>query len=168
MPSLLEEVQAAFTAKAWAFERIPDQDVLQSSFEAHHTRVVVHVQTFEPIRGLHVVATSPFSFESYQLLKLSELLMRTSQELTVGNLEMRWDERQVLFRATQLFDPQSPCSHRIVHALVHAAVAEMDRLTPLLAEIQKSDRASILALDVRRLMQREDWLPPVNIPETET
>ncbi len=163
MPGLFQDVQAAFRAKQWAFEEVPGQEVLQSSFEAHHTRVVVHVQAFEPIHALHVVSTSPYPFQSHHRLKLSELLMRTSQELTVGNFEMRWDERHVLFRAPNLFDPAAPLPPRIVHALVHTAVAEMDRMTPLLAEIHQSDAAQILTLDVPRLMRREDWLPPVSI-----
>ena len=108
MPSLFKAIQAAFEAKKWAFEPIPDREVLTASFEAHHTRVVIHVQAFQAIGGLHVIATSPFEFESYHLLKLSELLMRTSQQLTVGSFEMVWEQRQVLFRATNLFDEKQP------------------------------------------------------------
>ena len=165
MPSLFKAIQAAFEAKQWAFELVPEREVLQASFEAHHTRVMVHVQAFEPIGGVHVVATSPYTFESYHLLKLSELLMRASQALTVGNFEMVWDQRQVLFRATNLFDQKQPFPPAIVQSLVHAAVAEMDRITPLLAEVHKNDPASVLLLDIPRLLQREDWLPPVSIDE---
>lgn len=163
MPSLFEAVQAAFAAKQWACERVPDREVLRASFEAHHTRVMVHVQAFAPIGGLHVVATSPFEFESYHLLKLSEALMRTSQNLTIGNFELVWDTRQALFRAANLFDEKQPFSQTILHALVHAAVAEMDRITPLLAVIHRSDPASVLTLDISRLLQREDWLPPAGM-----
>jgi hypothetical protein len=165
MPSLFKAIQAAFEANQWAFEQVPDREVLQASFEAHHTRVVVHVQAFEPIGGVHVVATSPYTFESYHLLKLSELLMRASQSLTVGNFEMVWDQRQVLFRATNLFDQKQSFPQTILQSLVHAAVAEMDRLTPLLAEVHKNDPASVLLLDITRLLLREDWLPPVSIDE---
>ncbi len=168
MPDLFKAIQASFEAKQWAFGVIPDREVLEASFEAHHTRVRVHVQAFAPIQAVHVVATSPFTFESFHLLKLSELLMRTSQTLTVGNFEMVWDQRQVLFRATNLFDETAAAfPHKIIHAMVHAAVAEMDRLTPLLAEVHKNDSASVLLLDIPRLMQREDWLPPVSIEEEE-
>ncbi len=166
MPSFLQSIQDAFDAKGWAYERVPDQDVLQLSFEAHHTRVHVHVQAFAPIHGIHVVATSPYQFESYHLFKLSELLMRTSETLTIGNFEAVWDRRQVLFRATNLFPEKQAANAAILQALVHAAVAEMDRLTPLLAEVHKQDPASVIHLDVARLLQREDWLPPVTIPES--
>lgn len=166
MPGLFKAIQDAFEAKKWGFEVIPDREVLQASFEAHHTRVTVHVQAFEPIGAVHVVATSPFAFESYHLLKLSELLMRTSATLTVGNFELVWGPRQALFRATNLFDQsQATFPQVILQSLVHTAVAEMDRITPLLAEVQKVDPSGVFLLDIPELMQREDWLPPVDIPE---
>ena len=166
MPALFKAIQEAFEAKRWGFDVVPDREVLQASFEAHHTRVPIHVQAFEPIGAVHVVATSPFTFESYHLLKLSELLMRTSETLTVGNFELVWGPRQALFRATNLFDCTQPTfPQMILHSLVHAAVAEMDRMTPLFAELQKVDPSGVFMLDIPELMQREDWLPPVNIPE---
>ncbi|MGY8687652.1 MAG: YbjN domain-containing protein, partial [Verrucomicrobiales bacterium] len=76
-----------------------------------------------------------------------------------------WDQRQVLFRATNLFDQKQSFPQTILQSLVHAAVAEMDRLTPLLAEVHKNDPASVLLLDITRLLLREDWLPPVSIDE---
>ena len=161
MSSLFKEIRASFEAKPWAYDLVSGRDVLRASFEAHHTRVILHVQAFEPIGGVHVVATSPYHFASHHLLKLAELLMRASQLLTVGNFEMVWDSRQALFRATNLFDRDQPLPHAILHAMVHAAVAEMDRITPVLAEVYKSDPVSVAVLDVPRLLQREDWLPPV-------
>ena len=162
MAGLFKAIRSAFDAKGWVYEQVAGREVLQSSFEAHHTRVPVHVQAFEPIGGVHVVATSPFEFESYHLLKASELLMRTSELLTVGNFEMLWEQRQVLFRAANLFERECQTfPDTILHSLVHAAVAEMDRITPLLAEIQKADPASVFTLDIPALMRREDWLPPV-------
>lgn len=167
MPDLFNAIQASFSAKDWAFEVVPEQNVLQLSFEAHHTRITVHAQAFPPINGLHVVATSPFQFEPHHLLPLCELLMRTSQSLTIGNFEMVWDQRQVLFRATNLFDEKmDPFPQQIVQSLVYAAVAEMDRLTPLLAEIHKCPPEALPSLDIPRLMQREDWLPPVSIEDS--
>ena len=84
----------------------------------------------------------------------------------MGNFELVWGPRQALFRATNLFDrTQTTFPQMILHSLVHAAVAEMDRMTPLFAELQKVDPSGVFMLDIPELMQREDWLPPVNIPE---
>lgn len=161
MSTLFTSVLAAFDAASWAYERVPDHDeVIQAQFEAHHTRVPIHVQVFSPIHALHVVATAPHAFESFHLMRLSELLMRSSQELTIGGFDMDWEGRRVLYRVSNLFDLEQGVSKQVVQAMVHAAIVEMDRITPLLTAIYKTDGRSVLLLDIPSLMAREDWLPP--------
>ncbi len=161
MSGIFHAVKAALDAKGVAYEAVPDREVLRAQFDAHHTRVPLHIQAFEPIGAIHVVSTALFTFEDYHLLKLSELLMRCSEALTIGNFELIWDSRQVLYRAANLFEPTQPFPDRLLHALIHAAVAEMDRLTPVLATISQSDAAALARLNVPDLLQREDWLPDV-------
>lgn len=165
MSGLLNAVRDAFAINQWSFDEVPGHEVIRAQFEAHHTRVPVHVQVFEPIHAIHVVATSPHQFEDFHLLKLSELLLRSSEQLTIGNFEMRWDEKQVLFRCANLFDEGDPFPAKLLHAMVHAAIAEMDRITPLLAEVQSKDAAGTALIHIPQLLAREDWLPP--IPEAE-
>ena len=161
MGVLFNAIQKAFDANSWAFEVVPGREVIQTSFDAHHTRIPIHVQSFEPIGCVHVVSTSSHVFEPYQRLKLSELLMRSSQIMTFGNFEFSWDQGTVLFRATNVFDMEQPFPNKVLQALVHAAIVEMDRMTPQLAEIAKASAEEMDQIDVGHLMLCEDWIPPV-------
>ncbi|WP_156346192.1 hypothetical protein [Verrucomicrobium spinosum] len=44
---------------------------------------------------------------------------------------------------------------------MHNAIAEMDRMTPYLAELCKSTAAMLPLLDLQQLLRREDLLPVV-------
>ena len=165
MGQLFNAIRKTFEASEWAYEVVEGREVVQTSFDAHHTRVPVHVQAFDPIGAVHVVATSAHVFRAFQYGKLSELLMRSSQELTLGNFEMSWDQGHVPFRASNVFDLDQSFPDKVLKALVHAAVAEMDRMTPQLAVIAQADELSVASVDVAQLMLREDWLPPVPEPE---
>jgi hypothetical protein len=49
----------------------------------------------------------------------------------------------------------------IVTSMVHCAIAELDRITPYAAIVQRT-RADLLDdLDLVRLLEREDLIPPV-------
>ena len=168
MVSLFNAIQKAFDASGWAFEVVSGREVIETSFDAHHTRIPVHVQCFEPIGCVHVVSTSSHVFQPYHRLKVAELLLRSSQIMTLGNFEYSWDQGQVLYRATNLFDMEQSFPDKVLQSMVHAAVAEMDRMTPQLAEIAKTTSVEVARIDVAHLMLREDWIPPVPEPEAET
>jgi len=90
--------------------------------------------------------------------------MRVNQELTVGNFEMDWDRGMVYFRATNVFADPAHAGEELLASLVRAAVVEMDRITPYLAVIARSDAAEIDSLDVSVLLARKDLLPDVEMP----
>jgi hypothetical protein len=69
-----------------------------------------------------------------------------------------------MFRVTNIF-PALHHDERIIATLVHASIAEMDRLTPFLGEICQTPKSELLLLMVTDLMRREDFLPPA--PEEE-
>ena len=77
--SLFEQVQAAFEAVGWAHEAVDERsgEVLRAAFEAEHTRVNLHVQVFDPIRAISVVAEAPLGSDDparrERLAELSEL-----------------------------------------------------------------------------------------------
>jgi hypothetical protein len=43
---LLESIRRAFTQRGWHCDLVPGREVVEASFEAHHTRVRVHAQAF--------------------------------------------------------------------------------------------------------------------------
>jgi len=49
----------------------------------------------------------------------------------------------------------------VVASMVHAAVAEIDRLTPFLTLLLRMDTGELARLNLRLFLQREDLLPPV-------
>lgn len=78
--------------------------------------------------------------------------MRTNLELTIGNFEMDWDSLRVYFRTTNLFGGEKP-QREILAGMLHAAVAEMDRMIGLCGELAKSRGAAITSLDIGRLIR---------------
>lgn len=162
---LFDAVKSVFVAEGWDFHQIPGREVIQSGFEAHHTRVNLHVQAFPELNAISVVAESPLAtHDPAQRERLAELVLRTNQGLTVGNFEMDWDSARVMFRVSNLF-PQATADPEIVRGLVHTTILEMDRISPLVVLIMQATGPTLAGLDLRGLMNRLDLLPG---PETPT
>lgn len=166
MSALYVATIQAFRNRGWHYREVPGrpQEVVESDFEAHHAKVPVHVQLFAEAHMASVVSRASFPFPATHRAKVAELLMRTNEQLTLGNLEMAWDEGVVMFRVTNVFPPNR-YDEAILAAMVHAAVAEMDRLTPFLGEVCQTPKGELLLLSISNLMAREDLLPPA--PEVE-
>ena len=153
-PQLFEIVQKAFESQEWEFRSVPEHRVLEVDFETTHSKVIFYAQIFEKIRAVSSVANASIKVPKSHLCAAAELLMRTNQELTVGNLEMLWDEGLVLFKHTNLFPESDPSSDTII-GLVQTALAEIDRITPFLSTLVKTP---IDQVDVRSIMSRQDLL----------
>jgi len=150
---------AAFKAQGWIYREVPGMEVIEADFEAHHTKVPLHVQVYGEAHIASVVATASIQAPKTHRLQVAELLMRTNKELNLGNFEMDWDSGIVMFRATNVFPPDRHDA-RILASLVHAAIAEVDRLTPFLGEICRTPKGELLLVKVTDLMRRTDLLPP--------
>lgn len=159
MSALYVAALEAFKTQGWHYREVAGMEVFESDFEAHHTKVPLHVQIYGEAHIASIVATATVVVPKSHRLSAAELLMRTNKELNIGNFEMDWDSGAVMFRATNIFPPHR-YDHRIIASLVHSAIAEMDRLTPFLGEICKTPKGELLLLKVADLMQREDLLPP--------
>jgi len=159
MSVLHASVLTAFKQRGWAYRSVADAEVIEADFEAHHTKVCLHVQSFGESGVLSVVADASFPVPRTHFLAVSELLMRTNKVLNLGNFELDWDEGRVMFRVSNLFQPNR-VDERIVSGLVYAAVAEMDRLTPFLSIVCRTPAGELLLLRIIELMSREDLLPP--------
>lgn len=159
MSPLYATTLQAFQERGWHYREVPDREVVEADFEAHHTKVPLHVQVFGKARMASVVARASFPVPPTHRARVAELLMRTNQQLTLGNFEMDWDGGAVLFRVTNVF-PSPQGDSGILAALVHAAVAEMDRLTPFLGELCRTPARNLPLFDLPALLRREDLLPP--------
>lgn len=157
MSALFETVKAVFSGENWAFSEVPGREVVQAGFEAHFTRVNLHVQAFPELGAISVVSESSTvsADEPARRERIAELLMRVNQTLTVGNFEMDWDTGTVLFRATNLF-PDEAGDRRIVGGMIHTTIMEIDRITPLLSHIAKAEGAALAGLDVAEMLQQAD------------
>ncbi|QQL45299.1 YbjN domain-containing protein [Sulfuriroseicoccus oceanibius] len=156
---LLQLVTSALTKAGWSFARVdnPDQEVLRMDFDAHHTRVPITIQIFGPIGAVAVVAEDNHNTPPEVREKLAELLMRTNLQLTIGAFEMNWDNLRTYFRITNVFNTAAGMDQALP-GMVSAAVAELDRMTPQIAELIKA-KDTIDQFDIGRLMRREDYLP---------
>jgi hypothetical protein len=161
MSALFDATRSAFKAQGWHCREVAGMEVLEADFEAHHTKVPLHVQVYGEPNIASVVATATVSVPKTHRLPVAELLMRTNKGLNIGNFEMDWDTGAVMFRASNVF-PADRQDERIIASLVHAAVAEMDRLTPFLGEICQTSKGELMLLKVTDLMQRQDLLPPAS------
>ncbi len=164
MSPLYDATLQAFQERGWHYRKVPDREVVEADFEAHHAKVPLHVQVFGEARMASVVARASFPFPLTHRSRVAELLMRTNQQLTLGNFEMDWDGSAVFFRATNIF-PTPEGDPGILAAMVHAAIAEMDRLTPFLGELCRTPARNLPLYDIPTLLNREDLLPPVPEPE---
>ena len=89
-----------------------------------------------------------------------ELLNRANKNLNLGSFEFDIDRQQLCFRITNMFEREKYDAD-IVTSMVHCAIAELDRITPYAAIVQRT-RADLLDdLDLVRLLEREDLIPPV-------
>ncbi|MBL9160435.1 MAG: hypothetical protein JNJ70_23335 [Verrucomicrobiales bacterium] len=156
---LFDAVKAVFNAEGWAYHAVPGRAVIQSGFEAHHTRVELHVQAFPELNALSVVSESPLALpDPARRERLAELLLRTDQTLTVGAFEMDWDAGRALFRVTNLFSSDA-VDPAIVRGLVHTTILEMDRISPLIVLLSQAEGPALAGIDLPALLSRMDLLP---------
>ena len=158
---LFSTVLTTFQSAGWSYSEVEDREVIRAGFEAHHTRVELHVQVFANLPAVSVVAESSRSTpDPIRRERLAELAMRVNQTLTVGNFEMTWEEGRLLFRVTNLF-ARPEGDGEIVAGLVHNTVGEMDRIAPFEALIHRSEGADLAGLDLASLLSRDDLLPEI-------
>jgi hypothetical protein len=154
--TLFESVKASFEVEEWAYREVAGEEVILAGFDAQHLKIELHVQVFEKIGGVSVVSESAKTTYSPALReRLAELILRTNQELTVGNFEMFWDEGRVVFRACNLF-PGGKGDPGIISGMVLATISEMDRLAPMmdtLFEAEKCAGGELAALSIPVLME---------------
>ncbi|MDF1826483.1 MAG: hypothetical protein P1U68_17695 [Verrucomicrobiales bacterium] len=163
---LYSSIKNAFDSAGWSYAEVADREVIRAGFEAHHTRVDLHVQAFEKLSTASVVSESlQETTDPAKRERLAELAMRVNQTLTVGNFEMDWDSGRLMFRLSNIF-PDASGDISIIQGLIHNTVGEMDRIAPLISLIHQSEGPALAALDVRNMMNREDLLPPVESEET--
>ena len=157
---LFETVKGVFSEEDWAFAEIEGRHVLQAGFEAHHTRVELHLQAFPELAAVSVVSESALAAgDPNRRERLAELVMRVNQLLTVGNFEMDWDRGRVIFRVTNLFSTEAG-DPKILRGLIHTTILEMDRITPAISMICRAQGPELAGLDIQELIGRSDLLPP--------
>ena len=153
-------VEEAFGKQGWHCELVEGRDVLRTGFEAHHTRIDLIAQAHPQLNALAVVSESPMPVSEAHLPVLLELLTRANKALTLGGFEYDMDRSMLVFRITNLFERER-YDPDIVSSMVHCAVAELDRITPYAAIVRSTAPDLLANLDVERLLQREDVIPPV-------
>lgn len=162
---LYSTVQGAFQSAGWNYAEVEGREVLRAGFEGHNSRIELHVQCFEPLSAVSVVAEAAGQTnDPLKRDRLAELAMRVNQTLTIGNFELEWDAGRLFFRTTNLFStPQGDPG--IIQGMVHNTVGEMDRIAPFLSMIHRAEGPELAALDFPSLLQREDLIPDVPVPE---
>ncbi len=156
----LQSVAHAFGQQGWHCEPVEGREVLEAHFEAHHTHIQLHAQVFPQLNALSIVAECPLAPESSHLAAATELLMRANKQLTLGSFEFDFDRQQLVFRITNLFDRER-FDADIVSSMVHCAIAELDRIVPLLGILLKTSADLLADLSLPLLLEREDLLPPI-------
>ena len=160
-PSIqLQSVIEAFGQQSWHCDRIEGREVIQSQFEAHHTQIQLIAQVFPELNALSVIAETPAAPPPTHQAAALELLMRANKQLTLGAFELDLDRLQLVFRITNIFERERYDAD-IVSSMVHCAIAEIDRLTPLLGTLLKTAPDLLADLSLPLLLEREDMLPPV-------
>ncbi len=153
-------VEETFGANGWHCELVDGRDVLRAGFEAHHTRVDLIAQAYPQLNALSVVTESPMALDADHRPRVLELLAHANKPLTLGGFEYDLDRAMLVFRITNLFERERFDSD-IVCSMVHCAIAELDRIIPYVAIVRDTPADLLDDLDLRRLLMREDVIPPV-------
>jgi hypothetical protein len=159
-------VEETFGQNGWHCELIEGRDVLRTGFEAHHTRVDLIAQAYPQLNALGIVSETPMEVDPDHLPAVLELLARANKPLTLGGFEYDLDRGMLVFRITNLFERERFDSD-IVSSMVHCAIAELDRIVPYVAIVRDTPADLLDDLDLRRLLMREDVIPPVPGDEEE-
>ncbi len=160
-PSLqFQSLIDAFGQNGWHHDIIEGRQVLQTQFEAHHTRIHVLAQAFPALNALAIVGETPVNVPETHLLAFLELCMRANKQLTLGGFEYDFDRNLLVFRTTNLFEKEK-YDGDIISSLVHCIIAELDRIIPLSNVLFKTPTDTLPDLSLDLLLTREDLLPPV-------
>lgn len=158
--ALFSAVQETFARMGWECRRVEGREVVEADFEVYHTRTRIHAQAFADLQAVSVVGALSHKVPDSRSGTVSEMLMRTNKELTMGNFELDHDSGTVLFRATNIFAPEH-VDGNIIASMVHTTLAEVDRLTPFLTIVLRMTTVELGALNLKTFLMREDLLPPV-------
>ena len=159
-PSLqLQSVIDAFGQQGWHCEQVEGREVVQTTFEAHHTQIDLTAQVFPQLNALATVAETPMAFDALLQPLALELLNRANKQLTLGGFEYDLDRQLLVFRLTNIFEREK-FDADIISSLVHCAIAELDRLTPLATILKRTADDRLDDLSIPLLLEREDLLPP--------
>jgi hypothetical protein len=153
-------VEEAFGQQGWHCELVEGKDVLRAVFTAHHTRIEMVIQAYPPMNALAVMGEMPLPLDEEHQPYLLELLARANKTLNLGGFEYDLDRQRLVFRITNLFDKERYDAD-IISSMVHCAVAEMDRIAPYATTVVRTPEDLLDDLDLKRLLQREDFIPPV-------
>lgn len=159
-------VEEAFGQNGWHCEHVEGRDVLRAGFDAHHTRIDMIAQAFPQLNALVIVSESPLVLDDEHRPVVLELLARANKPLTLGNFEYDLDREFLVFRVTNLFEREK-FDADIISSMVHCAIAELDRITPYAAIVRGTPADLLDDLDLARLLEREDVIPPVPGEEEE-
>lgn len=153
-------VERVFGTHGWHCERLDGRDVIRAQFSAHHGKILLHAQSYTPINALSIVGESPLPLTRTHQPYVLELLMRANMQLNLGAFEYDLDRKQLAFRITNIFEREQYDAD-IVTSMVHCAIAEMDRMLPFAAMVQRNPVDTLADLNLTLLLQREDLLPVV-------
>lgn len=154
-PNLYTKIKEAFELENWEFREIEDKNVIEAQFEAHHTKVPLHAQSFEELMAISVISRLSFPIAQKSMSAAIDTLMRTNVMLNLGNFEANPVNGEVYFRICNVFADYS-FKKEMITSLVRVAIVEMDRITPYMAEINNNPNQPIA-----QLLERKDLLPEI-------
>ncbi|MBB5349906.1 hypothetical protein HNR46_000127 [Haloferula luteola] len=160
-PSLqILSVEDAFGRQGWHCEPVEGKDVLRAVFSGHHTRIELIAQAYAPMNALAIIGEASLPVQESHQAAILELLARANKSLNLGGFEFDLDRNRLVFRITNLFDREKYDAD-IITSMVHCTVAELDRLSPYAVTVVRTPEDLLDDLDLQRLLQREDLIPPV-------
>ena len=154
-PNLYTKIKEAFELENWEFREIEDKNVIEAQFEAHHTKVPLHAQSFEELMAISVISRLSFPIAQKSMSAAIDTLMRTNVMLNLGNFEANPVNGEVYFRISNVFADYS-FKKEMITSFVRVAIVEMDRITPYMAEINNNPNQPIA-----QLLERKDLLPEI-------
>jgi len=126
---ILGTVIKFFTDHEWPVIQLPDESVLQLTFQGENSQWVCYAEARELEQEFIFYSVFPVNTPEDKRLRMAEFLTRANHGLILGNFEMDLDSGEVYYK-TSIDVKNDHLSFALIERLVYTNVLALDRYLP--------------------------------------
>ncbi|MGK7906097.1 MAG: YbjN domain-containing protein [Synechococcus sp.] len=144
---ILAKAIAFFKEDDWEFEEIPGKSILRMLYQGQHDRLLCFAEAKEDLQQFIFYSTSSVKVPSNNRSAACELMMKINNHLTVGNLELDFQDGEIRFR-TSIDVEGSRLDTALVKNIAYTNVLTMDKFIPSLLTVANGSESVNRALSI--------------------